>query len=393
MWVTAGGRNSGKSFGGCLWLADYAMEHPGLRARIIAPTFADGVASCVEGPSGILRFAPSARFYASDPGGAKVKFPNGSTIWVIGTPTPRDVDRLRAVGNVHVDFFEEFAANPQGEAAFDQAELSRRAPGIPNRCVVATTPRPLKLLKEWAKTLGAAYVRVSSHANKYADKGWLVKLEAKLKGTRLYRQEVLGEILEDIEGALWTLADIERSQRPEDQVELVRYAIGVDPPSGAGTCGIIVVGADAENHVYPVADYSVTDATPNVWASRVVAAHEAYGGIIVAEINQGGKMVREVMKNVRADLPIKDVRAAVGKVARAEPIAVLWEAQEQIGHFLDGTLDDFAKLIDQMTGWVDGMGMPSPDEMDAMVWAVHHLRGTGHGEVRVAKPTGTLPGW
>lgn len=402
-WVLAAGRGAGKSFASMLWLAQYAMSNPGLRARIIAPTFADGVASCVEGDNGLLRFAPGSRFMASAPGGARVEFPNGSRVWVIGTPTPRDVDRLRAITNVDVDVYEEAAANPQLVPAFEQAELSRRGSRlgkeIPRRWVATTTPRPLDIMREWRDDPAIHYVRVPSSANRHLPADFLESLE-KMKGTRRYRQEVLGEILDDVEGALWTLLDIERSQIDwaDDNAGgppsiLTRGAIGVDPPSGHGTCGIIAVGATSENHVVPWRDYSVSDASPNVWASMVVKAHEDTGWPIVAETNQGGKMVTEVMRNVRKDIPIREVRAAVGKVARAEPIAVLWEADEQIGHFLKGTLAQFPKLVDQMIGWVDGMGMPSPDEMDAFVWASHHLRGTSMGEARVAKPRGQLSGW
>lgn len=403
LWVTAGGRNSGKSFGGMHWLATYATDNPGLRARIIAPTFGDAVASCIEGPSGLKRFVPGGRWKPSEPGGAMFDFANGSKVWVIGTPTPNDVDRLRALGNIHVDFFEEFAANRQAQAAWEQAELSRRNPTIPNKAVVATTPRPMKLLKLWAKTLGAAYVRVSSFANKFADPAWLAKLQ-QLEGTRLYRQEVLGEILDDIAGALWTLADIERSQVDYDHVDLVRYAIGVDPPSGNGTCGIVVLGADAAGHLYVVADRSLTDASPNQWARQVIDAYDEFGGIIVAEKNQGGKMVRNTLDNLRKGealpaLPIKDVWASDGKRTRAEPISILWEATEQVAHFPEGdAYADLTLLVDQLTSWVPpgGENPPSdfsPDRLDAMVWAGHHLRGTSLGEARVAKPKGTLGGW
>lgn len=404
LWVTAGGRNSGKSFGGMYWLADYAQHHPGLRARIIAPTFGDAVASCIEGPSGLKRFCPQGRWKPSEPGGAMFDFGNGSSAWVIGTPTPNDVDRLRALGNIHVDFFEEFAANRQAQAAWDQAELSRRNPTIPNKAVVATTPRPMKLLKKWQQTLGAAYVRVSSFANKYADPAWLDKLR-QLEGTRLYRQEVLGEILDDIAGALWTLADIERSQVSYDAIDLVRYAIGVDPPSGSGTCGIVVLGADAQNHLYVVADRSITDASPNQWAQQVIDAYDEFGGMVVAEKNQGGKMVRNTLDNLRKSegnppLPIKDVWAAEGKRTRAEPISVLWEATEQVAHFPadDKAFAELALMVDQLTSWVPpgGENPPSdfsPDRLDALVWAGHHLRNTGYGDARVATPRGTLPGW
>lgn len=399
LWVTAGGRNSGKSFGGMFWLAGYAEANPGLRARIIAPTFGDAVASCIEGPSGLKRFCPQGRWKPSEPGGAMFDFGNGSCAWVIGTPTPNDVDRLRALGNIHVDFFEEFAANRQAQAAWDQAELSRRNPTIPNKAVVATTPRPMKLLKEWQKKLGAAYVRVSSFANKYADPAWLEKLR-KLEGTRLYRQEVLGEILDDIAGALWTLADIERSARDLETVEIVRYAVGVDPPSGHGTCGIVVVGADAANHLYVIADRSLTDVSPNQWAAQAIDASEEFGAPLIAEKNQGGKMVKQTIDNVRKGVPVKEVWAAVGKKTRAEPIAVLWEMEEQVAHFVKDSVKDMPLLIDELTSWVPpgGENPPSdfsPDRLDAMVWAATHLRGTSMGEstVATAQVSAQLPGW
>lgn len=692
IWVTAGGRNSGKSFGGMHWLADYAAKHPGLRARIIAPTFGDAVASCIEGPSGLKRFAPHGKWKPSEPGGAMYDFGNGSSVWLIGTPTLNDVDRLRALGNIHClvgdtlialrrglvpirdvragdealtrrgwrvvtwagqtgvrsdlhrltsesgselvgtsdhrvwtdrgwvamaflknsdtltecrplkasrtarcaspaicttagpdsciescgskltarspmvgtsttstefavttcsktlsqcpgqttcdctridrapllnserrtrtgatggrstravlrrawsalrrsltealrpigsgsarsavrrssatstgpatssrmrpapsarpssapsatrrpesylkpapgrvrrsspianaeptpvydltvqgeheffangvlvhncDVFEEFAANRQATAAWDQAKLSRRNPTIPNKAVIATTPRPLKLLKEWAKDPNVVYTRVSSFANKYADPAWLEEIR-KLEGTRIYRQEVLGEILDDVQGALWTLADIERSRMIP---AIVRYAIGVDPPSGNGTCGIAVLGSDAEQHIHVVADLSIADATPNQWAQQVIDAHDTYGGVVVCEKNQGGKMVKNTLDNVRKGagqppLPIKEVWASEGKRTRAEPIAVLWEVADQVAHF-PGDDEAYAALtlmVDQLTSWVPpgGENPPSdfsPDRLDAAVWAAHHLRGTSPGDARVAKPTGRLGGW
>lgn len=389
-WCLSSGRGAGKSFASMHWLAGYAREHAGLRARIIAPTFADGVASCVEGPNGLLRFAPEARFMASAAGGSRVEFPNGSFVWIIGTPTPKDVDRLRALTNCDVDVYEEAAANPQLQAAFDQAKLSRRGKNAPNRWVATTTPRSLKIMRDWQKDPRVHYVRVASHANKYMDPEWLAELEESYQGTRLYRQEVLGEIIDDIEGALWTLANIERSMVERENVQIVRHVVGVDPPSGPGTCGIVVVGADAANHLYVLDDYSVTDATPHEWAEAVYSAHVDYDALVVAEVNQGGRMVTEVLKQEHKDLPVKTVHAATGKTARAEPIALLWEADEQVGHFAPAKQGALSKLIDQCTSWD---GSFSPDRLDALVWAAHHLRGTALGEARVAKPRGQLPGW
>lgn len=406
LWVTAGGRDSGKSFGGMLWLSQYAEDNPGLRARIIAPTFGDAVASCINGPSGLKRFAPRGAWKPSEPGGAMYDFGNGSCVWLIGTPTANDVDRLRALGNIHVDFFEEFAANRQAQAAWDQANLSRRNPSIRNHAVVATTPRPIALLKEWYRDPNVPYTVVSTFQNAFGDPVWQEKMR-KLEGTRLYRQEVLGEILDDIAGALWTLRDIERSKADYTKVVFTRYAIGVDPPSGNGTCGIVVMAADAANHLYVIADRSVTNASPNQWARQVIDTYDEFGGMVVAEKNQGGKMVRNTLDNLRKSeglppLPIKDVWAADGKRTRAEPVSILWEATEQVAHF-PADQEAFAELgllVDQLTSWVPpgGENPPSdysPDRLDAGVWAGHYLRGISQGESKVATSqiTRSLPGW
>lgn len=390
-WVLSAGRGAGKSFASMFWLAQYADQHPGLRARIIAPTFGDAVASCVEGPNGLLRFTPEARFAASAPGGARVEFPNGSMVWVLGTPTPRDVDRLRALTNIDVDVFEEAAANPRLVEAFDQAKLSRRGTTAPRKWVATTTPRPLRIMRDWKQNPHVAYVQVASAANKHIDPAWLEELEKSYKGTRLYRQEVLGEILEDVEGALWTLGDLERSYVDPDTVVLTRFAVGVDPPATVGTCGIVVVGADDRGHVYVLADYSVTDATPRQWAEAVYQAHHEYEALVVAEVNQGGRMVTDVLHQEHPDMPVKTVHAAKGKQTRAEPVAMLWEPVEQIGH-LAAPLDRLAGLVDQLATWD---GSFSPDRLDALVWAVTHLRSSGPGKTVVAggQVRRQLPGW
>lgn len=397
-WVLATGRGGGKSFAAMHWLAQYAMDRPGLRARIIAPTFADGVASCIEGPNGLLRFEPTARFAASAAGGARVEFTNGSYVWVIGTHTPKDVDRLRALTNINVDVFEEAAANPQLKAAVDQAALSRRASDP--RWVATTTPRPLKIMKDWQADPRVHYVRAPSSANAHADAEWLAELESMYGGTRLYRQEVEGEILEDVEGALWTQVDLDRSLIEAGTVALTKIVIGVDPPSGPGTCGIVVVGRDAAGHLYVLDDLSVTDATPGQWADVVVKAAKEYDALVVAEINQGGRMVTEVLQSAaqrtgESALPVTTVHASKGKQTRAEPIALMWEATEQTAHLYPVSTLRLAKLVDQLTSWIPNEG-DSPDRLDAMVWAATYLRTTTYsapsvgGVASVAKQ---LPGW
>lgn len=393
-WTLLAGRGAGKSYAGMSWLNAKCKRYPNVRARIIAPTFGDGVASCVDGPNGLLNLSGgAARWSPSNPGGACVIYPNGSRVWVIGTPTPREVDRLRALTNIDFDVFEEAFANPCLSASWDQARLSRRSMIHKPQVVVTSTPRPHPLIEKWKDDPRVVITRAITADNKYLDDDWIEELEKTYKGTRLYRQEVLGEVIDDVEGALWKMLDIDRSMYEGDRDALIEnglgtVVIGVDPPSGAGTCGIVVVGRDDAGFLYVLDDYSIREATPNQWATRVAAASAEYGGLIVAEVNQGGQMVKEVLRQSAPDLAITTVHAAKGKATRAEPVAQRWEAEHQTAFMAPSHPERLGKLIDQMVGWVPGEG-ESPDRVDALVWACHYLKTgrtatihTGIGTVR-----------
>lgn len=398
-WLLLGGRGAGKTYAGSRWIGDLAANVRGLRARIIAPTLADAVNSVVLDPqSGIIAAHPEAVLKTSGPEGTRVVWPNGSTIWCVGTNAPKDIDRLRALTNIDADYFEEAAANPHLAEAVDQAALSRRGNRLPRPLWIATTtPRALLTIKAWAAggVNGETVIvtRASTLDNPHTPAIYRTRAE-RLRGTRLHRQEVLGEILEDVEGALWTLNDLTRSTYAGDRQVLLsalgKVLVGVDPPSGPGTCGIIVIGRSRPlltdeavaagvhaSHLYVLDDYSITDASPNTWAGRVVQAVTDYDAAVVAEVNQGGRMVTEVLTNYAVThdepaLPVTTVHAAVGKQARAEPIALLWEAELQTAHIAPETPDALTLLVDQLTGWVPGDY--SPDRLDAMCWGMHKLR-------------------
>ena len=374
------GRGAGKSFAAMWELHRQLSETPNLRARVIAPTLGDGIAAAVEGPNGLLTLSRGqARWLPSAPGGACVRYPNGSRAWIIGTPTEQNVDRLRALTNIDFDVFEELFANPCAASAFKQASLSRRRGS--RRWLVSSTPRPHSLIKEWEEDSRVVVRRGTSMENKFIPLDWLHTLETQYKGTRLYRQEVLGEVIEDIEGALWRANDIERSRvaGPPSAVAMIcdRVVVGVDPPTGNGTCGIVVVGQDAGGHLYVLDDRSVDEASPHIWAARVRDAVTTYDAVVVAEINQGGQMVKEVLNSADMDLPIQTVNATKSKRTRAEPIALLWEVEEQIVHMVTESVP----LVDQMCEWVPGEGN-SPDRVDAMVWACWYLRSRHTAVVR-----------
>lgn len=381
-WFLTGGRGGGKTFAGARWLGNLANTVTGLRGRIIAPTLSDAVNSVVMDPdSGILAHFPEAKLLTAGVEGTRVVFPNQSTLWCVGTPVLRDVDRLRALTNIDVDLFEEAAANPMIDRAVEQAKLSRRGKRLPKPLWAATsTPRPLPIIREWTKG-GAgeetvAVTRATTFDNPHTPKAYQEHAQ-RLEGTRMYRQEVLGEIVDDVEGALWTWVDLERSKTDHEQAmaECTRFAVGVDPASGPGTTGIVAVGRTPDGHLHVLEDASLTDATPNQWALRAADVAAKFGAMIVVETNQGGRMAMSTIQTAAPGAPVQPESATVSKKARAEPVAVLWEAHEQTGHIAC----DAPALLDQLTTWVPDSGMDSPDRMDAMVWACAWLTRTGQG--------------
>lgn len=378
-WLLTGGRGVGKTLAGSHWIAHLAATTPGLRGRIIAPTLSDAVNGVVHDPdSGILAHDPTATYRPSGAEGVRVVWPNGATVWCVGTANPRDVDRLRALTNIDIDLFEEAAANPHLADAKKQADLSRRGSRLPKPLWAATTtPRPLPTIREWIADDAVAVTRATTFDNPHTPDIYREHAAA-LEGTRLYRQEVLGEIVDDIEGALWRQTDLDRSRiTPAERAEilptLTRFVVGVDPPSGSGTCGIVVAGIDRTGILYVLDDYSLTDVSPHEWASATCTAAREYDALVVAEINQGGRMVTEVLRATAPDLPVTTVNAAQGKQARAEPIALLWEAEHQVARMAGATDVALSKLEDQMCSWIPGMF--SPDRVDALVWAATYLRG------------------
>jgi phage terminase large subunit-like protein len=378
------GRNAGKTYAGARWLDRFMSARPKLRARIIAPSFGDAVASCIEGPSGILAASNYAvQWKPAHPGGAMLLWPNESVCYVIGTPTPRDVDRLRAIGNVDADWYEEAAANPQIDEAERQARLSRRRKGA--KWIATTTPRPLKVIREWKKDPSIRISAATAHDNKHADPLWLEELERMYAGTRLYAQEVEGKVLEDVEGALWKLEHIERSRIAdliafhdylgETGQSITQAAVGVDPANSTGTTGIVLAVITDERRLFILEDASMPGRSSEQWARAAVDLARLWNAVIVPENDSGGDAIRGVLKaaDLMDDITIvpATARGFGGKKTRAEPIALLWERNDFRAHIV-GIMPH---LEDQMTTFVEGITKESPDRMDAMVWACTFLWG------------------
>jgi phage terminase large subunit-like protein len=251
------------------------------------------------------------------------------------------------------------------------------------RCVVTTTPRPNALTRTLLArattvvTRGSTYDNLSNLAPSFRD-----QVLATYEGTRIGRQELMGELLEDVEGALWTIAGIDEDRVELGQLpDLIRIVVGVDPSGGDGDGndeqGIVVAGLGVDAELYVLADRSCK-LSPHGWASRAAGAFHEFGADrVIAEINFGGQMVEHTMKSVDKAAPVKVISASRGKVQRAEPIAALYE-QHKVHH-----VGAMPKLEDQMTTWTPADGT-SPDRMDALVWALTELTGGGQGSAFLA---------
>jgi len=368
VWLMLAGRGFGKTRAGAEWVSALAREYPGAAIALVGATPAEVERVMIRGPSGLFKVARAAEdllFYASR---GLVEFASGATAHVYSGANP---DGLR--GPEH-DFAwcDELAKWAYPQASWDNLMLGLRA-GEGARALITTTPRPLPILRD---LLARAEVRVTRGrtADNLALPGdYRSAMEAQYRGSRFGRQELDGELIEDVEGALWTRALIEqcRAHAPE---ALARVVVGVDPPASAGgdACGIIVCGLGADGLGYVLGDHSVSGLTPEGWAREVAAAAEAWGADrVVAETNQGGEMVESVLRGADVMLPVRPVKARYGKGKRAEPVAILFETGK--AKFAGA----FPELEDELCGLTVGGGYEgagrSPDRADAMVWAMAEL--------------------
>lgn len=243
--------------------------------------------------------------------------------------------------------------------------------GTDPRVVITTTPKPIPLVRELLKDRTTHVTRGSTYDNRgNLAPAFFSEIIRKYEGTRLGRQELLAEILDDVPGALWTRAMIDAARRDE-YPDLWRVVVAVDPAvtSGADSdeTGIVVAGAGVDDHGYVLADLSCK-LSPEGWARRAVDAFWRYNAdCIVAESNNGGEMVRSVIHTVDQRVPVELVHASRGKIVRAEPVASMYEQGR--GHHVGS----FPTLEDQMCSYAPGMFDGSPDHMDALVWAFTKL--------------------
>jgi phage terminase large subunit-like protein len=393
VWLLMAGRGFGKTRAGAEWVNRLAAARPGLRIGLVGASIADARDIMVEGVSGLLNVAGYYdRRLVWEPSLGRLTWPNLSEASLFSGD---NADGLRGPEHDFV-WCDELAKWRQAEAAWHNLQLGLRR-GLRPRALVTTTPRPIELLKRigedpWTVTTQG---RMSDNIN--LDKAFVEVMTATYGGTRIGRQELDGEFLEDVEGALWTRAMIERSRvlrdgpsggsvPPQDERDSYdRVVVGVDPPAGASegsdACGIVVAGSLGEM-LYVLEDATVRGLSPEGWANRVAAAAARWNvDLVVAEANNGGAMVESVLKAADLGLKVRLVHASKGKCARAEPIALKFEKGKA---FFAGEFPELEAELGGMTagGGYDGPGR-SPDRADAMVWAMTVLSETRSGVPRV----------
>ena len=379
IWLVLAGRGWGKTRSGAEDTAFYALWHDNARIAIIAPTLSDARDTCMEGESGLLKIIPTACIRKWNRSLGELILFNGSRIKLFSADRP---ERLRGPQH-HRVWCDELAAWPNRDA-FDQLWFGLRLGPAP-QVVITTTPRNTRLIRELlARQAGDVQVtrgRTTDNAAHLAP-GVLAQLHERYGGTRLGRQELEAELLEDSEGALWQRAVIDLG-RVQQAPALARVIIAIDPAMSSGAAsdetGIVACARGVDGQLYVLADWSGRY-SPDGWAARAAGLYrDLPAELVVAEVNAGGEMVERILRHAAPDMVFKPVRALRGKVARALPIAALYE-QGRVRH-----VGSLALLEDQMCRFTgeDGLASGSPDRVDALVWALTELSETARGEPQI----------
>lgn len=369
-WLIQAGRGYGKTRVGAeavrFWVRDYEY------VNLIGATADDARDIMIEGESGILAICPPNERPTYVPSKRRLEWPNGAKSLIFTADEP---DRLR--GKQHMKAWGDEVAAWRYRDAWDQLMMGLRLGDCP-QCVATTTPKPTELIKEIVAdpttviTRGTTYENRSNLATAFFNR--VIK---KYEGTRLGRQELNAELLEDNPGALWNrskLIDPYRISKAQVPKDLVRIVTAVDPAvtsnEESDETGIVSAARDCQDpaHFYIFSDDSLAMASPDTWATKVVESYNTWGSDrVIGEVNNGGDLVEAVIRHKAPHISYNDVRASRGKYTRAEPIAALYE-QGRVHH-----VGSFPTLEDQMCDYDPNVSTKSPDRMDALVWALTAL--------------------
>ena len=370
VWLILAGRGWGKTRTGAQDIVHYGSTNNNVRCAVVAPTFGDLRRVCFEGDSGILSIVPEECYYKGSrskgyyKSGVEIYLYNGSRIQGYAAIEP---DRFRGP-QYHRAWCDELASWRYPEA-YDQLQFGLRL-GLKPQTVITTTPRPTELIKNIMKREDAVITSGDTFENKdNLAPSALQAFKERYEGTRLGRQELYAEILDDFEGALWSFSMIEK-QRTRTLPEMKRVVKGIDPAVTnnihSDETGIIVAGKGVVDKYY-IIDAVDGKMTADNWARVSINAYHKYqANMLIAEVNNGGDLVERVIRGIDNTVKYKSVSATRGKLVRAEPISALYE-QGKVSH-----CGSFKVLEDQMCSYT-GDRHKSPDRLDAMVWAMTEL--------------------
>jgi phage terminase large subunit-like protein len=377
-WLILGGRGAGKTRAGAEWVREIA-RNGAARVALIGETEHEAREVMVEGISGVLAVHPRRERPEWIPSRKRLQWRNGAIAQIFSAEDP---ESLRG-SQFSAAWADELAKWRQAEATFDMLQFGLRLGERP-RQVISTTPRPIVLIKRLIADPATALTHAGTQVNALnLAPAFLDHVLTRYGGTRLGRQEIDGEIVEERSDALWTRAGIEAC-RTAAAPALTRIVVAVDPPAsvrqGADACGIVAAGRADDGTIYVLADDSAAGLSPQAWAVKAIALwRRLQADALVAEVNQGGDMVRAVIREADATVPVVTVRATRGKYLRAQPVAHLYE-QGRVKH-----AGAFPALEDEMCDFgLDGLTSGrSPDRLDALVWAIAALSFGARGEPRV----------
>lgn len=378
VWLIRAGRGFGKTRAGAEWVCDIARTVKDARIALVGATVQDVQRVMIEGEAGLLKVVGVDETIEYRRGAGEVHFGSGAIAAIFSAAAP---EALRGPEH-HAAWCDELAKWRYGDAAWDNLMLGLRLGDHP-RALVTTTPKPIPLLRRIMAMRETVETRGRTHDNPHLPDGFVSSIDELYGGTRLGRQEIDGELIDDVEGGLWTRAMIEAC-RVHAMPDAARIVVSVDPPASVGgdACGIVAVALGRDGHGYLIEDASVSGLSPEGWAGAVAQCAARVGADrVVAEKNQGGDMVASVLRAADAGLPVKLVHASRGKIARAEPVAALYE-RGKVHH-----VGAFRALEDELCGLgvggdYQGPGR-SPDRADALVWGLSELMLGRRGMVAV----------
>lgn len=371
VWLLLGGRGSGKTMAGTHYVLDHLREQGKLaRVGIGAPTIADARDVCAEGVTGLINLAPQEFKYNRSIGEAHHK--DGGYVKFLGSEEPARWNGPQW----SLIWADELAL--WNEASWHQAQFGLRLGPHP-KAIVTTTPKNRKFVRILSELDSTATIKATTYDNPTLSDAVQERLREQYGGTRIGRQEIMAEWLDDVPNALWRNDMIKTKQLSEVPV-LQRIVVAIDPAvsvsQDSDETGIIVVGRSEDNEYYVLADYS-GKYSPDAWAARAIDAYDSHqADRIIGEVNNGGDMVEHTLRTIRSNIPYTAVHASRGKRMRAEPIAALYE-QEKVYH-----VGGLPLLEEQMVTWTPDNTSGSPDRLDALVWGLTDLSQRGKPNIR-----------